>query len=107
VQVIADDLTLDLPLDDLTDLPESEREAEAQRLAEQDARTPFDLAAGPLLRARLIKLAEDEHLAVLVLHHIIADGWSLGVLVEEMARLYAAYASGQTPALPPLSLIHI
>ena len=102
VQVIADDLTLDLPLDDLTDLPESEREAEAQRLAEQDARTPFDLAAGPLLRARLIKLAEDEHLAVLVLHHIIADGWSLGVLVEEMARLYAAYASGQTPALPPL-----
>jgi amino acid adenylation domain-containing protein len=77
--------------------------AEADRLADQAMREPFDLQAGPLVRALLIKVAEDEHLLVVTMHHIVCDGWSIGVMYEELAALYAAFTEGREPELRVLS----
>ncbi len=104
VQRIMPALTLDLPLIDLSPLPVPEREAEAQRLAEEAADRPFDLAHGPLVRALIVRLAEDDHIAILVTHHIVSDGWSVGVLVRELAALYSAYVEGRESPLPELPL---
>ncbi len=104
VQLIAPTLTLALPVLDLQHLPEHEREAEAQRLASADAQRPFDLARGPLLRTTLLRLAPEESLLLLTVHHIVADGWSLNVLLPELSSLYAAFASGQPSPLPDLPL---
>ena len=77
---------------DLWALPETEREDEAQRLAQEEVHKPFDLAQGPLLRVRLLRLGEQEHLLFVAMHHIISDGWSLGVLAHELAVLYDGFA---------------
>ncbi|NNC07214.1 amino acid adenylation domain-containing protein, partial [Corallococcus exiguus] len=88
---------------DLTGTPDLEqRRAEATRLALEEARTPFDLEQGPLLRALLLKLSPTEHVLVLNLHHIISDGWSTGVLVREMGTLYAALSRNLPSPLPEL-----
>ena len=89
---------------DLTALPEQERKPQARRLYADEARRPFDLARGPLFRAVLARLSPDEHILILTMHHIVADGWSLGVFVRELAALYAAYAAGQPSPLPDLAL---
>ncbi|WP_242895189.1 non-ribosomal peptide synthetase [Actinomadura litoris] len=78
--------------------------AEARRLADAEARTPFDLARGPLLRAGLIRLADADHVMLLTLHHIVADGWSWGVLASELGTLYEAFAAGEPSPLPPLEI---
>ncbi|RKG74500.1 non-ribosomal peptide synthetase, partial [Corallococcus terminator] len=83
------------------DNPE-ERQQEAERLATAETRRPFDLAKGPVIRALLLKLATDEHVLVLHLHHIVSDGWSMGVLVRELTALYEALHAGRTPRLPAL-----
>ncbi|AKQ66394.1 hypothetical protein A176_003306 [Myxococcus hansupus] len=104
VQVI--DARADVRFDivDLRMLPAVSREAEAQRLAQEASQRPFDLAYGPLLRIALLRLSEQEYLLVLVMHHIVSDGWSMGRLVEEMGQLYAAFSSGHVPTLPELPL---
>ncbi|HEY2737622.1 MAG TPA: condensation domain-containing protein, partial [Thermoanaerobaculia bacterium] len=79
-------------------------EAEALRLAQAEAIRPFDLAAGPLVRAVLLRLGAGEHLLVLVLHHIVADGWSLDVLARELSAGYAALIRGEQPVLPDLPI---
>ncbi|MBN8471529.1 non-ribosomal peptide synthase/polyketide synthase [Corallococcus exiguus] len=104
VQVIAPPSVLTLDLTDLRSLPAEERQAEARRRATAEALLPFALTTGPLLRATLLVLEEQEHLLLLTLHHIVSDGWSLGVLVREVAELYRALASGQAPSLTPLRL---
>jgi amino acid adenylation domain-containing protein len=81
--------------------PADRAAAEARRLAEAEAATPFDLERGPLLRARLIHAAAGRHLLLVTMHHIISDGWSIRLLLSELTRLYAA-ASGSAPPLPPL-----
>src|SRR5262249_39267538 len=73
---------------------EADREGELQELARAEARQPFDLASPPLWRLRLLRLQPQEHVLLLTLHHIIADGWSIEVFVRELARMYASYASG-------------
>ncbi|MBN0189596.1 hypothetical protein JTL49_35405, partial [Pseudomonas aeruginosa] len=65
---------------------------------------PFDLERGPLLRVNLLQLAEDDHVLVLVQHHIVSDGWSMQVMVEELVQLYAAYSRGLEVALPALPI---
>ena len=85
VQVIAPTLPLAVPLVDLRGLPEAERESRARDLAEAEARRPFDLACGPLLRANLLRLGDEEHLLLVTVHHIAVDGWSMRVLVRELA----------------------
>ncbi|HVR96549.1 MAG TPA: non-ribosomal peptide synthase/polyketide synthase, partial [Thermoanaerobaculia bacterium] len=89
VQVIAAEPALPLPVLDLSGLPAVLREKEARRQAADEARTPFDLTVGPLLRARLLRLAPDEHVALLTLHHAVSDGWSVGIFLRELAALYA------------------
>ena len=79
-------------------------QAEALRLATEEVQQPFDLRHGPLLRARLLRLDDQQHIALLTMHHIVADGWSAGVLVREVAELYTAFAKGQGSPLPELSI---
>ncbi len=102
VQVIAPVLTLTLPIVDLRELPEHDRESEVQRLATNEAQQPFDLAEGPLVRATVLRLAENEHVGLLTMHHIVCDGWSTGILIREMAILYDAFCSGTPVSLPEL-----
>jgi len=94
VQVIAAAAHLELPLTDLSAGAPAEREAEARRLTDAEARRPFDLARGPLVRARLLRLGPEEHVLLLTMHHIVSDGWSLGVLCRELSALYAAAVAG-------------
>ncbi|ANY86828.1 MULTISPECIES: non-ribosomal peptide synthetase [Pseudomonas putida group] len=82
----------------------AERECLLHDCAREQAGLPFDLQAGPLLRVCLVRMAEDEHVLLLTLHHIVADGWSMNVLIEEFSRLYAQCVAGQVPQLPPLPI---
>ena len=102
VQVIAPAVSLSLSVQELTSVPEAEREAEVMRLIEAEAQQPFDLGQGPLLRVKLWRLSESEHVVLLTMHHIITDGWSLGVLIKEVAVLYSAFAQGEPAPLPEL-----
>ncbi len=106
LQVIGDPAPLPLPLADLRALPAGRREAELAALAAAEAARPFDLATGPLLRVTLAAIAErgrdDEHAVLLTMHHIAADAWSMGVLVGELVRLYAAFRAGRPSPLPEL-----
>ena len=104
VQIIHGAAPVPLPIYDLSGLPAAERTAEAVRLVTAEAQRPFDLAADALLRVDVLRLAEGEYIAVLVMHHIIADGWSLGVLIAEVAALYTAYAQGQDSPLAELAI---
>jgi amino acid adenylation domain-containing protein len=103
-QKVAAPAGLDLPLVDLAALPEGIRDRESRRLAAAEAAAPFDLAAGPLLRATLLRLEQGEHLLLLTIHHIVADGWSVGILIREMAALSEAFAAGQPSPLPELPI---
>ncbi|MDY7534543.1 non-ribosomal peptide synthetase [Pseudomonas sp. Bout1] len=94
----------ELQVIDLSHLPAAEREARANQIREDAARTPFDLEKGPLLWVTLVRLDDEDHQLLVTMHHIIADGWSLTVLIEEFSRLYAAASQGQTLALPALAL---
>ena len=89
---------------DLRDQPDAERMSQALAWVEQDIARPFDLQHGPLLRVSLLQLDTDDHVLVVTLHHIVADGWSMGVLVDEFSQLYAAHARGQSVTLPELSI---
>ncbi|NTX02061.1 non-ribosomal peptide synthetase, partial [Myxococcus sp. CA040A] len=100
VQVIAEGAEWVLQREDVSGLPEAEREGAVKQCIAKEARRPFDLESGPLLRTVMVKLSEREHVLVLVMHHIVSDGWSMGVLVREVGALYEAYAKGQ---LSPLS----
>jgi natural product biosynthesis luciferase-like monooxygenase protein len=102
VQAIVPPGPLTLHRCDLRALPDGRRAAEMKRLMAQESAVPFDLATGRLLRATLVRQAEAEHTLLLTLHHIAADGWSLGVLVREMALLYTARRAGHPSPLPPL-----
>jgi amino acid adenylation domain-containing protein len=104
VQIIAFDPAISLPVIDLQELPETQREAEALRLATIEAQRPFDLANNSLLRGTLVKLDEEDYLLVLTLHHIISDGWSTAVLIREVATLYQAFCNGKPSPLPELPI---
>jgi len=104
VQVISPRLTLTVPLVDLQGLPADQREAEAMRLAAEEADEPFDLAHGPLLRARLLKLADEHHILLLTMHHIVSDGWSMAVLFRDLSELYTAIREGRPHKLPGLPI---
>ena len=79
-------------------------EAELRRLAAEEAAAPFDLEQGPLIRGRLVRLAEDEHALLVTMHHIVSDGWSMGVLTRELSALYAAFVQGRQDPLAPLAV---
>jgi len=104
IQVIGSPKPVDVPLIDLTDLPLEQREAEARRLAALEAQRIFDVSRGPLFRTRLLRLAEEDHVLVLTMHHIVSDGWSMGVLMRELAELYTARCSRRAPTLAELPI---
>jgi hypothetical protein len=89
---------------DLRDVESPEREAQLQRRLREAARKPFDLATGPLLRTVLFRTGRQEWVVLLAMHHIISDGWSMAVMLRELAVAYDAFASGRTPALEPLDI---
>ncbi len=101
-QQIAPPDPVPMPLLDMRALPEQEREAVALRMAHEEARRPFDLARGPLLRATLLRLGQADHMLLLTMHHIVSDAWSTGVLSRELMLCYAAAAMGRVAALPAL-----
>ncbi len=104
VQVVSDQAHVPLRIVDISSHPVSTRRSEAQRLADEEAATPFDLATGPVIRAMLVTLEDAEHWLVMTLHHIVADGWSMSVLSQEMKALYGAFSVGLPSPLPPLPL---
>ncbi len=104
IQVIAPVMHLALPLIDLSRLSEAERDSEIKRLSQEEAGRSFDLSQGPLVRARLLRLASEEHRLLLTMHHIVTDGWSTGVLIREVAALYEAYSQGQSSPLEELEV---
>ena len=104
VQVITDSLNLNVPIVDLSELPESEREIACQQLATTEANRPFDLTSSPLIRASVVKLTEVEHALVLTIHHIVVDGWSIGVLMRELATIYSAICNNLSSELPELPI---
>ena len=103
-QVIAAPRAITLPVHDLSGVPEGVRERSVLQIASSELQQPFDLARGPLFRCALVRLTDDEHLLLLNAHHIVCDGWSVGVLLRELSAIYAAFSSGQRSPLPPLSI---
>ncbi|NJP19714.1 MAG: amino acid adenylation domain-containing protein [Hydrococcus sp. CRU_1_1] len=104
VQVIHSELFFDLSIVDLQNLSAQEQSIEVQRLVTEQAQIPFDLSKAPLLRVTLLRLARNEQILLLTMHHIIADGWSLGVLMYELSTLYRAFCANQPSPLPPLPI---
>ncbi|HEV2735528.1 MAG TPA: condensation domain-containing protein, partial [Longimicrobiaceae bacterium] len=104
VQVVEPALPRPLPVEDLAGLPEELCHAVAAERVRAEGATPFDLARGPLLRARLLRLAQDDWGLLLTLHHIVTDGWSTGILIGELSALYTALARGEGVKLPPLPI---
>ena len=103
-QVIAPAAPVQLPLTDLSGLSAEKREAEARLLMGEEARTAFDLASGPLIRGRMLRLTTTEHVLLVTIHHIASDGWSMGIMMREITSLYGAYGAGQESPLPELTL---
>jgi amino acid adenylation domain-containing protein len=106
-QIVGPVMELEMPLIDLSSLDGGRCSAEAQRLARAEAHRPFDLAEGPLLRCTLLRLGTQEHRLLVAMHHIISDGWSLGVFHRELALHYQALVKGRRPELPALSVQYI
>ncbi|HET7863117.1 MAG TPA: condensation domain-containing protein, partial [Burkholderiaceae bacterium] len=103
-RIAAPEVGLHVGHDDLSALPEPERQPQLQQLADAEAMAPFDLERGPLIRARLVRLADTDHVLLVTLHHIVSDGWSMGVLIREFGALYSAFVQGQPDPLPPLPI---
>ncbi|HOB96248.1 MAG TPA: amino acid adenylation domain-containing protein, partial [Aquabacterium sp.] len=102
VAVIAPQATLNLVRQDLRGAADAEQQLQA--LADAEAAAPFDLAQGPLIRGRLLRLADDEQVLLLTMHHIMSDGWSMAVLINELSALYAAFDRGLPDPLPALAI---
>ncbi|MGP1375916.1 MAG: amino acid adenylation domain-containing protein [Almyronema sp.] len=104
---IRPDMALPLPVIDLSALAATAQSAALQQQVEVNARQPFDLATDWLLRVRLLKLSDREHRLLIAMHHIVTDGWSIGVLRQELTILYAAYCQQQPAPLPPLPIQYV
>lgn len=104
VQAVHNAATVPLPCDDLSSLKEWERRFQEEERTIREARIPFDLRAGPLVRVRLVYLAPREHVLLLTMHHIVSDGWSIGVFSDEVSQIYASLAQNRPPSLAPLPI---
>ena len=104
VQVINEAQDLRLTVVELRDTSPQKNEATAARLAAEEAQVPFNLAEGPLLRVKLLRFAEDDHVLLITMHHIISDGWSIKVLIQELGALYEAHVNRREAALPGLPI---
>jgi hypothetical protein len=103
-QVIESEIKICLPMVDISGLEKERKERKVERLAKEEAERPFDLSRGPMIRAILVRMGEDEHAVLFTMHHIVSDGWSKSVLVREVAALYEAYSQGRSSPLPELAI---
>src|SRR6185312_7044730 len=103
-QEVLEATPMTLAVVDLSGVAETEREAAALEAAQAENNQPFDLNQGPFLRVKLLRLGDEEHVVLLTIHHIVSDGWSMGVLVKEVSTLYAAYSQGAESPLPELPI---
>lgn len=103
-QIVHAEATVPLLLDDLSNLAPPAREAEEERRTIAEAALPFDLKTGPLIRTRLLKLGQQDHMLLVTIHHIVSDGWSIGVFSDEIAAHYKALVSGNPSTSPDLPL---
>ena len=104
VQAIAPSLTVALSMEDLSGCAEEEREEKARQLVREEAHRPFDLSEGPLFRSKLVRLGDEDHILLLTMHHIVSDGWSMGVLQRELSVLYRAFMNGHPSPLVDLPI---
>ncbi|MCU0532504.1 MAG: amino acid adenylation domain-containing protein [Hydrococcus sp. Prado102] len=104
VQVIAPNATVAIAELDLQAFSQEEQDAQVQRLAQKEAQQPFDLANGPLVRIALLKLGEESQVLLLTMHHIISDGWSIAIFIQELSKLYSAFSTGNPIFLPELPI---
>jgi non-ribosomal peptide synthetase component F len=104
VQIISETQRIRLIVVDLANLHQNEREAQVTALVTREVQRPFDLVRGPLFRATLLRLNEQEHILLLTLHHAVVDEWSIGILYREMGALYEAFCAGQSSPLPELPI---
>ena len=104
VQIVAPRLTLSIPVEDLSQLPQLERAERVKQIAARLREQPFDLAQGPLVGVALVRLAEEEHHFWFLMHHIVSDGWSIGVILNELCACYEAFTAGRQPELPKLPI---
>lgn len=104
MQVIDQHVQFRLERLDISGLPRDQRETEVRRLMEEQISKPFDLARGPLFRAKLIRTGETIHVVLVSMHHIVSDGWSVRVLMREVGQLYASFCSASSPSLPELPI---
>ena len=104
VQIIVPNLTLEIPIEDLSWLSQAEQQRQVATAVNNEWREPFDLANGPLLRLKLLKLGKEDYILLRTFHHIVSDGWSLGVFMQELQALYEAYLLGRENPLPELPL---
>ncbi|HAG82187.1 MAG TPA: non-ribosomal peptide synthetase, partial [Cyanobacteria bacterium UBA12227] len=105
--VISSVTTLPLPVLDLSELPTAQQETNAKELIRAEAQQPFDLKSDLMLRVKLLRLGEQEHIALFTLHHIASDGWSIDVLVQELSVLYQAFCNGQSSPLAELPIQYV
>ncbi len=103
-QQIAAEVHIPIQITSLEKLAPEEREARAQELIINEVRKPFDLAQGPLLRAHILRLDDNEHIVLFIMHHIVSDGWSMAILVRELATLYPVFLEGKPSPLPELEI---
>lgn len=104
IQKVADKVTLTLPEVDLRHLAEEQQPTEVQKLSLQEAQSSFDLGQAPLLRAKLLHLQAEQSILILTLHHLVGDGWSIKVLLQELTAIYQAFADGKPAPLPQLPI---
>ena len=104
IQIVAASLQLTLPVVDLRELLDTEREAEALRLATEEAQRPFDLEQGPLVRTTLLRIRDEEYIFLLTMHHIISDGWSLILFWDEFLAIWTAFDNGEPSPLSDLPI---
>jgi len=104
VPVVAPEVCVNIVLQDLSGFPERQAEQQAAQLAQEETQQPFDLAATPLLRVRLLQIGSQDHVLLLTFHHIISDAWSDSVFWRELECLYNGFCSGESPQLPDLGI---
>jgi non-ribosomal peptide synthetase component F/thioesterase domain-containing protein len=104
VQIIAPPIVLNIPVKDLCTLTSADRETQMDRLCLEEATRSFDLEKGPLVRLGLLRMADEDHILMFTLHHIVSDGWSIGLIMEELKNIYTAYAEGRESPLPELPI---
>jgi len=103
-QVISDDWAFQFPCIDLRESTSEDPETAAREISRQEAKMPFDLSHGPLFRAKLLRLDDEDHVLLISVHHIITDGWSFGVLYRELGALYQTFVAGGSSPLPDLPI---